>query len=530
MHARRRRQAFGLVALFIGLLTACGGGDKVTVSPPIPQVALVTLTPSDTTLDAGQTIPLMVMAADASGNVVAVSCTSGPGYSCLTSGRPVSWASTHTSVATVSAAGLVTAVAIGSARITATVEGKTASSTITVTPDRSAVELVFTEQPGFGDAGLPLTRAIQVTARDQFGGTAVSFNGIVQVTLGENPGDAELTGDPQVFTKAGVATFTNLRVSQGGKGYTLIASAFEPPVGQRAERKLSATSKAFEIAPESATGQIAFVRASETESQIYLISTDGSGATRLTNAPAEQYQPAWSPDGMKIAFVGFVGGSAQIFVVNVDGSKLVQLTTDSTDAYQPAWSPDGARIAFSRSTATSADICVMNADGSGITVLFPGEFSLYNMAPAWSPDGSTIAFLWFNDLWTNIYVMNADGSGAAWFGRNEPYDFVVGAPAWSPDGRLLFWSDWARPGFTRTSGAGSAAKRISGNVASRDYSRASWSPQGSRIVFEGTPQAAGGADPYSMSDIYVMNANGSGTIRLTTGGVGSQPAWRPRPK
>src|SRR5213075_856032 len=48
-------------------------------------------------------------------------------------GRAVTFASDNESVATVSSNGLVTAVAEGTARITATSEGKTASANITVT-------------------------------------------------------------------------------------------------------------------------------------------------------------------------------------------------------------------------------------------------------------------------------------------------------------------------------------------------------------------------------------------------------------
>jgi uncharacterized protein YjdB len=49
-------------------------------------------------------------------------------------GRPVTWSSSDTSKATVSASGVVTAVAVGAVTITATREGKTASALITVVP------------------------------------------------------------------------------------------------------------------------------------------------------------------------------------------------------------------------------------------------------------------------------------------------------------------------------------------------------------------------------------------------------------
>lgn len=80
----------------------------------------VILTPSSTTLIVGATQLLATQITDAQGN--------------LLSGRPVSYASDAPAVASVSAGGLVTALAPGTARITATSEGKSGTATILVIP------------------------------------------------------------------------------------------------------------------------------------------------------------------------------------------------------------------------------------------------------------------------------------------------------------------------------------------------------------------------------------------------------------
>src|SRR5437667_1084024 len=88
----------------------------------------------------------------------------------------------------------------------------------------------------------------------------------------------------------------------------------------------------------------------------------------------------------KIAFYSNRGGNFDIYVMNPDGGEVTQLTNNPADEYLPLWSPDGTRITFGRCMGT-CDVVVINADGSGETVEtndgFPG---------CWSPDGNRIAF------------------------------------------------------------------------------------------------------------------------------------------
>lgn len=101
-------------------ITATSGtvSDNATVTvSPVPANAVV-VSPGEATRFVGETVQLSATVTDANGDPL--------------SGRPISWSSSASGVATVSSSGLVTAVAPGTATITASSEGKSGTSTITV--------------------------------------------------------------------------------------------------------------------------------------------------------------------------------------------------------------------------------------------------------------------------------------------------------------------------------------------------------------------------------------------------------------
>ena len=69
------------------------------------------------------------------------------------------------------------------------------------------------------------------------------------------------------------------------------------------------------------------------------MNADGSGQRRLTRAPRDDFDPAWSPDGRKIAFVSERDGNPEIYVMNTDGSGQRNLTRSPADDRLVAWSP-----------------------------------------------------------------------------------------------------------------------------------------------------------------------------------------------
>ena len=120
------------------------------------------------------------------------------------------------------------------------------------------------------------------------------------------------------------------------------------------------------------------------------MNSDGGCQVNLTNDPADDWSPAFSPNGTKIAFAHFFDGNqfSDIAVINTGGSGMQRLTTSHGE--YPAWSPDGTQIAFASARDGNYEIYVMNADGTDQTRLT--DDPAYDMSPVWSPDGKQIAF------------------------------------------------------------------------------------------------------------------------------------------
>lgn len=78
----------------------------------------------------------------------------------------------------------------------------------------------------------------------------------------------------------------------------------------------------------------------------WIINRDGSGLRQLTNGPADEWRPRWSPDGNYIAFISDREETDQIWLLPVDGGEAKKITSLSTGAGGVEWSPSGDKLIF----------------------------------------------------------------------------------------------------------------------------------------------------------------------------------------
>jgi TolB protein len=257
-------------------------------------------------------------------------------------------------------------------------------------------------------------------------------------------------------------------------------------------------------------GRIAFQSDRDGNREIYSMNPEGSDPRRLTNDPALDSSPVYSPDGTKIAFVSDREDGYQIWVMNADGSNPARIT-DACGALTPAWSPDGTRIAFTE--FCNDDVYVVDADGTDMVGL--ATTSDFERFPSWSPDGSTIAYNRFNGSDDDVWAMDADGANQVDL-TNDPA--VELHPDWSPDGTRIVYAKQVADGLDLfvMNADGSSPTNLTDSPEQESWPV--WSPDANRIAFA-----------VDEADVWTIGANGIGRVNLTASSSANDniPDWQP---
>ena len=158
---------------------------------------------------------------------------------------------------------------------------------------------------------------------------------------------------------------------------------------------------------------------------LFVMDLRSKQTTRLTDTPAIDTSPCYSPDGRFICFESDRGGSPQIYVMPASGGAAQRISFGEGSHSTPVWSPRGDYISFTGQAGGQFAIGILKPDGSGERVLTRG---FHNEGPTFAPNGRVLMF--FRDLGPGPFLYTTDITG-----RNEqkvPTPSFASDPAWSP--------------------------------------------------------------------------------------------------
>ncbi|MBC7868387.1 MAG: S9 family peptidase, partial [Gloeobacteraceae cyanobacterium ES-bin-316] len=261
-------------------------------------------------------------------------------------------------------------------------------------------------------------------------------------------------------------------------------------------------------------------------SDVWMVSWDGTETIQLTNTEEGEGSPRWSPDGKYLSFTSARNGDklAQIWLMDRRGGEAKKITNIKGDLEEYTWSPDGKKIAmiiadqdFTDTSKTKTrtpfvmdrynfkedragwvenrynHLYVFDINTKKTDTLTRGNFD--EASPAWSPDGKQLAFVSNRSADpdknqnTDIWVM--DATRGATQKQLTSWPGADGNPQWSPDGKMIAYSSsssnlsftmYGQNNIAVIPAAGGVAQSLAASL-DRPVRDAHWTKDGQHLYF-----------------------------------------------
>jgi TolB protein len=181
---------------------------------------------------------------------------------------------------------------------------------------------------------------------------------------------------------------------------------------------------------------LAYVQWAEQSSDIYTIAALGGPATRIATGGFNA-APAWGPAG--IAFAGNRDGNFDLYLMDPTGANVRRLTNNPAYEVNPTWSPDGQHLAYLGEQDGRIWIFTLALPAAAHPHLVAYELHPASICtPAWSPDGSRFAFVVLENQVTNVETVAVDGSDPRRLTNYADPQTTAGNPIWGPNGSVIY--------------------------------------------------------------------------------------------
>ena len=281
------------------------------------------------------------------------------------------------------------------------------------------------------------------------------------------------------------------------------------------------------VAPPPDVGRIYYSQ----QGNVYSMKPDGSDVqqlTHITDFRTSANYPSVSPDGNKVVYLA---EDMRPWVMNADGTNLMPTVDPHIQAGngRVSFSPDGQYIIFNEQS-TIGGIVKQNVD-----LQTPAQsFLPYNgIYPDWGSDNRIYSSIYGSGGTGGLYSDNPDGTDLSLLVSR----IVLQEVNVSPDGTKMVYADRSQAGhglyISNTDGTNQQVLVPKGSFY--DLRFPDWSPDGSKIVFEGTTNVSGDPTAKFRRDLYMVNPDGSNVVNITANKVENRngptmPAWGVSPQ
>lgn len=266
------------------------------------------------------------------------------------------------------------------------------------------------------------------------------------------------------------------------------------------------------------------------DSDVWMVSWDGTRTLKMAGSPEGESNPRWSPDNRYLSFVSgrYESKGGQIWLLDRAGGEAVRLTDLKGGVSEYEWSPDGTRIAVisrdpdpdegkpdSLKVRTPRPIVIdryaFKRDGDGYldrrydhlwvvdvatrqaVQITTGEYD--DRQVRWSPDGKRLAFTSERgeadpDRANNSDLFVVDATPGATPVKLTTWPGPDASPVWSPDGSRIAYLQGSEPqlsAYTQNTIAivpsGGGAAQLVATSLDRDVNQLTWTIDGKALRF-----------------------------------------------